>query len=49
MTDDGLCWDNDRGLSMIGCQKPKNHYGERHGYNNIGGMSAAWGYLEEES
>lgn len=47
--DDELCWDNDGGLSLIGCQKPKGHSGDRHGYSNVGGfMSAAWGYVEPE-
>lgn len=41
-----LCWDTDNGLSLIGCQKPKGHTGDRHGYSNIGGMSAAWGYVD---
>lgn len=47
MEGDELCWDNDKGWPMIGCQKPKGHHGDRHGYK-IGGMSAAWGYAERE-
>lgn len=42
-----LCWDTDNGLSLIGCQKPKGHTGDRHGYSNISGMSAAWSYVDE--